>query len=337
MRRFFSNLLLFAGAAVLLAAALYALKSSLAARQTAGPRYLRSSASFNWLEPFLSAQEQITPTPIKAPAFADTPFPTQPQLTTPTPTSFSSGSTDQPIQSDQPSDLLLAYPAPDEISSPTDALDNASESKLLPTLAAYLPFVIRSADDTTPGETLAPDDGPVEPGATPSAPPMAESLQVVRLIIPRLKIDRAVVPLGLVPEDQGGFGWDTDNLFATRNRPDLVGHLITSAYPGQGANVVLVGHNYDQGIFRWKGVFVNLKSLKPGDEILVYTEDGQEFIYQVVRIKQIPWRNQNDAELEKHIRYMGESESEQLTLVTCGGANAWPWPARVYVVAVPVK
>jgi len=26
-----------------------------------------------------------------------------------------------------------------------------------------------------------------------------------------------------------------------------------------------------------------------------------------------------------------------LTLVTCGGANVWPWQARLYVVSVPAQ
>ena len=35
------------------------------------------------------------------------------------------------------------------------------------------------------------------------------------------------------------------------------------------------------------------------------------------------------------MKYLGPVKSERLTLVTCGGANIWPFPARVYVVAAP--
>lgn len=163
------------------------------------------------------------------------------------------------------------------------------------------------------------------------------TLPIVRLEIPRLKVSRAVVPLGVVEDGRGNLNWDTDRLFATRNRSDLVGHQVSSALPGQGGNVVLVGHNYDQGTFRWKGVFINIKSLQPGDEILVYTEGGQEYKYQVALVKQIAWRKHSEAELAKHLRFLGKTESKQLTLITCGGANTWPWPARIYVVAVPIK
>jgi hypothetical protein len=37
------------------------------------------------------------------------------------------------------------------------------------------------------------------------------------------------------------------------------------------------------------------------------------------------------------MKFMGPSDGERLTLVTCGGANIWPFPARVYVVAAPVQ
>ena len=101
----------------------------------------------------------------------------------------------------------------------------------------------------------------------------------MRLVIPRLDIDRAVVPIG----------WNTEKLFASQNRPDLVGHLKTSVNPGNGSNVVLVGHNYNNSGHNWTGVFHELKNLKPGDKIKVYTQNGGKFIYKVKKVKQIPW------------------------------------------------
>ncbi len=153
--------------------------------------------------------------------------------------------------------------------------------------------------------------------------------------IPSLKVKRAVVPIGMRPDNRGGMSWDTDAIFATNNRPDLVGHLVGSAYPGQGGNVILIGHNYNQVDYGWEGVFVHIKSLQVGDRILIRGEDGREYTYLVQQVKQVPWRSQSPKELEKHLKFLGPVQSERLTLVTCGGANIWPFPARVYVVAVP--
>ena len=101
----------------------------------------------------------------------------------------------------------------------------------------------------------------------------------MRLVIPRLGVDRAVVPLGFTKSSEGGVDWNTDKLFATANRKDLIGQTITSVNPGEGGNIVLMGHNYDNGYYAWEDAFVNIKSLTPGDQIIAYTEGGGEYHY----------------------------------------------------------
>jgi len=164
---------------------------------------------------------------------------------------------------------------------------------------------------------------------------MVESNPIVHIAIPGLKVKRAVVPVGMKPDGSGGMSWDTDAIFATNNRPDLVGHLVGSGYPGQGGNIILIGHNYNQVDYGWEGVFVNIKGMQPGDRIVIRGQDGREYAYLVQLVKKVPWRSKNGKELEKHLNFLGPSQGERLTLVTCGGANIWPFPARVYVVAVP--
>lgn len=171
------------------------------------------------------------------------------------------------------------------------------------------------------------------PIVTPTPTPMPPAEPVVRLQIPRLNIDRAVIPIGLRPDKNGSLAWDTDALFANRSRPDLIGQLVGSANPGQDGNVILTGHNYNQGRYNWKGVFVSLQSLQAGDEIYVDVEGGDRFTYQVESVNQVPWRDKSDAEWARHVQYLGASAREQLTLVTCGGAAFYPFPNRVYVVA----
>lgn len=168
---------------------------------------------------------------------------------------------------------------------------------------------------------------------TPTPSPAAG--RIVRLVIPRLKVDRAVMTIAPQVAPNGRLSWNTDILFSTANRSDLVGQPMTSVNPGDGGNIILLGHNYNQGWGNWEGVFVNLSSLKPGDMIQVGTEHGGVFQYVVERVKKVPWQKQNSAELEKHQKYLLPTAREQLTLVTCGGANLWTWSARIYVVAIP--
>ena len=99
--------------------------------------------------------------------------------------------------------------------------------------------------------------------------------------------------------------WNTDKLFATANRKDLIGQTITSVNPGEGGNIVLMGHNYDNGYYAWEDAFVNIKSLTPGDQIIAYTEGGGEYHYTVQLVKKVPWREENAAEAAKHFKYLG--------------------------------
>ena len=98
----------------------------------------------------------------------------------------------------------------------------------------------------------------------------------VRLQIPRLGVDRAVVQLNYKADANGNLAWDTDSLFATASRPDLVGHLIGSANPGAGGNVGLSGHNYNRGRAHRRGVFVNLGRLQIGHPLTLTVAGGRQ-------------------------------------------------------------
>ena len=111
------------------------------------------------------------------------------------------------------------------------------------------------------------------PTATPTPTPVPAG-PVTRLIIPSIGVNRAVVPLRQYRDANGVIQYDTNSLFATNSRLDLVGQTLTSVDPGQGSNIVLVGHNYNMGWYAWEGVFVNLKKLKPGNEIVLHTKNG---------------------------------------------------------------
>ena len=164
------------------------------------------------------------------------------------------------------------------------------------------------------------------PGITPSPAPLA------RIEIPAIGVNRAVVTMGLV--DRGGqLEWDTDSLFATASRPDLVGHLEGTGNLGQSGNIVLAGHNYNRGAFNWLGVFYSLGALQPGDLVHLVDENGVQFTYQVEQVDQLPWPAPSADVALAHMSHLAPSPDEKLTLLTCSGGTIAPFPARVYVTA----
>jgi hypothetical protein len=245
-----------------------------------------------------------------------------------------------PVITEQPVDLPTESP-PVQVVSPVTGLSS------LPTAIPISPAPeLPTPEPPTPElptpelPTLTHFPTAVPEIVTPEFPtpaPVNSTGRIVRLVIPRLGVDRAVVPLGFTKSSEGGVDWNTDKLFATANRKDLIGQTITSVNPGEGGNIVLMGHNYDNGYYAWEDAFVNIKSLVPGDQIVAFTEGGGEYHYTVQLVKKVPWREENAAEAAKHFKYLGPTASEQLTLVTCGGANVWPWQARLYVVSAPAQ
>ena len=168
------------------------------------------------------------------------------------------------------------------------------------------------------------------PGSSPAT--ISEPASPARIEIPRIGVDRAVVTMGLVDRD-GQIEWDADNLFATSSRPDLVGQLEGTANPGQPGNIVLAGHNYNRGVFNWIGVFYSLGALQPGDLVYLVDENDVRFTYQVEQVDQLPWPAPSADVALAHIKRLGPSPDETLTLVTCSGGTIAPFPARVYVTA----
>jgi sortase A len=106
-----------------------------------------------------------------------------------------------------------------------------------------------------------------------------------------------------------------------------VGHYNTSGNPGEGANIVLAGHNNTEG-----AVFQHLDQLEPGDELILFTENN-EFHYQVQKKYIIPYfgvEEQGDAILQS---FAAPRPSEMVTLISC-----WPYATnshRIVIIAIP--
>jgi LPXTG-site transpeptidase (sortase) family protein len=173
---------------------------------------------------------------------------------------------------------------------------------------------------------------PLTPLPSPTPAPTPTSGPPVRVEIPKLRIDRAIVPVGTVTRG-GRTEWDAEKLFAGSSRRDLVGHLDGTANPGRAGNIVLIGHNYNRGFFNWVGVFHSLRRLRKGDDIKLFNEDDGLFIFRVTEVEEVPFRPYSSADVLPHIIYLSPTQDETLTLVTCGGANFAPFPSRIYVVA----
>jgi hypothetical protein len=204
-----------------------------------------------------------------------------------------------------------------------------------PTDQHFLVSAMDIAPPLPPAAALPPGASPpVQEQPTPLAEPDSGPVsgRVIRLIIPRIAVDHSVVPVDLIKGASGMSQWNTDALFATSTRRDLVGQLSISVNPGEGGNVILVGHNYDWGRYNWDGVFLHLDEIQPGNQATVYTQNGGKFTYVVQSVEKIPSDQPglND-------RYLWPTQSEQLTLVTCGGPTFGHWNAHVYVVATPIN
>jgi sortase A len=80
-------------------------------------------------------------------------------------------------------------------------------------------------------------------------------------------------------------------------------HLNQSAYPGDGGNIVIYGHNKNSlfGPIRW---------LEKGAEIELTDEKGEKHLYKVVETTEVSPDN---------LQYILPKDEETLTLYTCSG------------------
>jgi LPXTG-site transpeptidase (sortase) family protein len=199
----------------------------------------------------------------------------------------------------------------------------------LPPLAEAVEATVLPVEDS--GTIPPPAEG--AEATLPETSPDPEG-RPVQIRIPSIKVKRGIVALPLI-QDPGTGSWTRDlKALFRKGRKDLVGHYEESAQPGQPGNTILAGHNYGYGT---KGVFLRLGRLKQGMKIEVVNASGQAFIYRVESVYKIPWKSKDAEELIQHARLLAPSGSERLTLVTCGGGKVYPFPARIYAIAEPVR
>jgi sortase A len=203
---------------------------------------------------------------------------------------------------------------------------------------ALLPIIVAPDVRHAPRATAQPPAAltatplPVTSTTTPTRPPMVNSptpkgyltpAMPIRLLIAAINLDTPIVPMGWSVIDKDGqhiSEWDVPDWRAA-------GWLKTSALVGAVGNTVLEGHQDMDG-----RVFENLEYLKEGDELQVQTT-SQTRRYIIVRRTIVPEKNQPLEVRRENARWIGPSNDERLTLVTC-------WPRndnthRLILVALP--
>ncbi len=162
--------------------------------------------------------------------------------------------------------------------------------------------------------SAAPDVGTIPPAAAaPSSPAgpaaaapahsrTAAPFTPTRLRVPRLGVDAPVVPMTVQP----------DGLLAVPDDVDTIGWWSAgAAAAAPSGTVVLVGHvdSARQG----PGAFFGLRTLQPGDRVILSSADDRTAAYTVAARRQYLKSALPSGEV------FGQHTTPRLVLVTCGG------------------
>jgi sortase A len=184
------------------------------------------------------------------------------------------------------------------------------------------PTATETATSDPPGAAEKKSDfGSLTSNRKRAFPPAAQTVPT-RIVLPALKIDSRVIPVGWTTYQQNG-QWVSEWAVADY----AVGFHRTSALPGAAGNTIMAGHNNING-----EVFRNLIDLKVGDDIFVYAD--QNTYHYVVRQKML--LQEAGMPLEQRLQnaqWIAPTDDDRLTLVSC-----WPVTSnthRVVIVARP--
>ncbi|MBE2198782.1 MAG: sortase [Anaerolinea sp.] len=146
----------------------------------------------------------------------------------------------------------------------------------------------------------------------------------IRIAIPTLNVDAPISEVSLNRFAVSGgayYQWDVPEQYEA-------GWHNNSARLGEVGNTVLNGHHNIHG-----EIFRDLEDLEEGDEIIVY-DANHAYTYAVVAKEIFAESGETVAARLENSRWIGQTEDERLTLVTC-----WPYTSnthRLIIVAKPV-
>jgi LPXTG-site transpeptidase (sortase) family protein len=123
--------------------------------------------------------------------------------------------------------------------------------------------------------------------------------------VPRLQIETGILGVGI---DDQGLIWSP---------PRDAGHFMQSGRPGEGDNIVLVGHS-GTGL-----VFSPLVDIVNGDAIILTTADGMAHRYRVAQRTIVPVRSASPDDLAQNVDYVLPTVRETLTIITCYPRDAY--------------
>lgn len=237
-------------------------------------------------------------------------------------------------------------PAASATASPTARPASATQPAPTATATQIQLTASVTAEAITPA---APQPSPTVPPPAPTQPPAAAptpvtvGAQPVRLVIPDLKIDTKVVPMGwevIQTADGPRSEWVIPKYEA--------GHHINSALLGQPGNLVISGHNNIYGqvfkpiSFAWDNDrrikvddFTDRSEVLNGRRIQLFDDAGKVYTYVIEEFYRL---KDTGVPLQQRIangRFMQPTQDTRLTLITC-------WPPtnnthRLVVIARPVE
>lgn len=149
---------------------------------------------------------------------------------------------------------------------------------------------------------------------------------ITGIIIPKIDLERKVIPVGMTVEVQNG-----QKVAVWEVAKYAVGHHKGTANPGQAGNIVLAGHSGGKA-YPFNDIFY----LGQGDPVLLESK-GQLYEYSVTERLVLDEVGVPMAQRRENARYIEPTSNEVVTLVTC-----WPltgpnkFAQRVIVRAAPL-
>ncbi len=161
----------------------------------------------------------------------------------------------------------------------------------------------------------------------PQGVPRGTGSPATRILIPRLGLDTTIEPAKLVTFQQNG------QLVSDWNVPfHAVGHLVTTAQPGEIGNAVISGHHNltDVNTFGL-GLFAGLWNLAVGDQVTIFTADGKAQLWRVTDSFPVKEGGEPLAVRIMHAeQIMRDTPTPTLTLLTCWNGETNPLSGNLY-------
>ncbi|MDT0200581.1 class F sortase [Nocardioides sp. AE5] len=184
-------------------------------------------------------------------------------------------------------------------------------------------FITNPFSDPEPTATDVPDPAATpsatptpEPTPEPTAPAAQEPGTPSRIMIPKLGVDSAVVPIKT-----------KDRMLDPPADANVIGWWVDGVQPGSAkGSALLTGHSVHDGT----GAFIDLENLADGDEIVVRTDNG-ELHYAVSDVQVL---TKDELVMASPELFSQESEG-RIVVITCEDWDGTAWQSNVIVTAVP--